>query len=169
MAACRSMIDRSLLFPSAICNTCGKKEVIKKCSRCSQVFYCSNECQIRNFFDHHGFCLRALHLSADVIKRFKQWFQINYSGFKFLVYKALMVTDTVNTRALILPVSTFEGKAGKPFFHLTRYQFEHFETISFETMLSIKRLEIVARKKILDLQKGIKDKALLILTINTIR
>ena len=169
MKSMRCTIDSSLLLPRARCDNCGREDPSRKCCRCSQVFYCSAECQARGFFHHHCFCQKTMQLSAEIIKQMKNWFQKNYSSFKILAYRALNITQLINREALVLSISVFENSVGKPLFHLMKYQLEDFETISFEDMIKVKRLENVARKKLYDIERNIVDKALLILTINTIR
>eukprot|EP01133_Synstelium_polycarpum_P007286 gene7286-8468_t len=38
------------------CQTCYKSADLKKCSRCQQVYYCSKECQIKNWQFHRSIC-----------------------------------------------------------------------------------------------------------------
>ncbi|EGG21003.1 hypothetical protein DFA_00872 [Cavenderia fasciculata] len=39
------------------CQTCFKSTNLKKCGRCKQVFYCSKECQIKNWAFHQSICI----------------------------------------------------------------------------------------------------------------
>jgi hypothetical protein len=41
---------------SPTCSTCLKKGILKRCSKCKKVFYCSKECQKKDWNFHKTIC-----------------------------------------------------------------------------------------------------------------
>ena len=53
---------RHFMDNNRLCNTCKRRENVKhvkRCSRCKNVFYCSRECQVRDWPNHKPFCKKS--------------------------------------------------------------------------------------------------------------
>ena len=48
---------------NAKCKVC-KKTATKRCSRCKAIYYCSRECQIKDWITHRFICQKLLHSSC---------------------------------------------------------------------------------------------------------
>lgn len=43
-----------------VCGSCGSKGSFQRCSRCKSAFYCSEECQMKDWPTHKGSCTKVL-------------------------------------------------------------------------------------------------------------
>jgi len=108
------------------CNECSKaqqpgSERLQVCSRCKWVFYCSRECQTKNWRSHKLFCNQQegalTEMQTKELSLLRKWLNSHFNFIRALYLNALDVSsnpEVVNTQALVVQLKKLPPQNGVP-------------------------------------------------------